>query len=46
MEFFFVFLFSVLNCVLCALCAFLEERGRFPSIEEDEKPLHLLVGDY
>jgi len=25
---------------------FLEERGRFPSIEEDEKPLHLLVGDY
>ena len=25
---------------------FLEERGRFPSIEEDEEPLHLLVGDY
>jgi D-lyxose ketol-isomerase len=25
---------------------FLEERGRFPSIEEDEKPIHLLVGDY
>ncbi|MDR0448813.1 MAG: D-lyxose/D-mannose family sugar isomerase [Treponema sp.] len=25
---------------------FLEERGRFPGIEEDEKPLHLLVGDY
>ena len=25
---------------------FLEERGRFPVIEEDEKPLHLLVGDY
>ena len=25
---------------------FLEERGRFPAIEEDEKPLHLLVGDY
>jgi D-lyxose ketol-isomerase len=25
---------------------FLEERGRFPDIEEDEKPLHLLVGDY
>jgi D-lyxose ketol-isomerase len=25
---------------------FPEERGRFPSIEEDEKPLHLLVGDY
>jgi len=25
---------------------FLEERGRFPSIEEDEKPLHFLVGDY
>jgi len=25
---------------------FLEERGRFPTIEEDEKPLHLLVGDY
>jgi D-lyxose ketol-isomerase len=25
---------------------FLEERGRFPSIEEDEKPLHLLVADY
>jgi D-lyxose ketol-isomerase len=25
---------------------FLEERGRFPKIEEDEKPLHLLVGDY
>jgi len=25
---------------------FLEERGRFPAIEEDEEPLHLLVGDY
>jgi len=25
---------------------FLEERGRFPSIDEDEEPLHLLVGDY
>jgi D-lyxose ketol-isomerase len=25
---------------------FLVERGRFPIIEEDEKPLHLLVGDY
>ena len=25
---------------------FLEERGRFPAIEEDEKPIHLLVGDY
>jgi D-lyxose ketol-isomerase len=25
---------------------FLEERGRFPIIAEDEKPLHLLVGDY
>ena len=25
---------------------FLVERGRFPVIEEDEKPLHLLVGDY
>jgi len=25
---------------------FLEERGRFPLIEEDEEPLHLLVGDY
>ncbi|MDR0402414.1 MAG: D-lyxose/D-mannose family sugar isomerase [Treponema sp.] len=25
---------------------FLEQRGRFPEIEEDEKPLHLLVGDY
>ena len=25
---------------------FSEERGRFPAIEEDEKPLHLLVGDY
>ena len=25
---------------------FLEERGRFPVIDEDEKPLHLLVGDY
>ena len=25
---------------------FLEEAGRFPDIEEDEKPLHLLVGDY
>jgi D-lyxose ketol-isomerase len=25
---------------------FLEERGRFPDIEEDERPLHLLVGDY
>jgi D-lyxose ketol-isomerase len=25
---------------------FLEDRGRFPAIDEDEKPLHLLVGDY
>ena len=25
---------------------FLEEAGRFPVIEEDEAPLHLLVGDY
>jgi D-lyxose ketol-isomerase len=25
---------------------FLENRGRFPAIDEDEKPLHLLVGDY
>jgi D-lyxose ketol-isomerase len=25
---------------------FLEARGRFPEIEEDEKPLHLLVNDY
>ena len=25
---------------------FLEAPGRFPSIEEDEPPLHLLVGDY
>jgi len=25
---------------------FLEKRGRFPAIEEDEKPLHLLVTDY
>jgi D-lyxose ketol-isomerase len=25
---------------------FLEKRGRFPLIDEDEKPLHLLVGDY
>ena len=25
---------------------FAEELGRFPTIEEDEKPLHLLVGDY
>ena len=25
---------------------FLEERGRFPAIEEDESLLHLLVGDY
>jgi D-lyxose ketol-isomerase len=25
---------------------FLEERGRFPSITEDEPPLHLLIGDY
>jgi D-lyxose ketol-isomerase len=25
---------------------FEEELGRFPAIEEDEKPLHLLVGDY
>ncbi|MDR2471669.1 MAG: D-lyxose/D-mannose family sugar isomerase [Treponema sp.] len=25
---------------------FLEERGRFPVIDEDEEPLHLLVGDY
>jgi D-lyxose ketol-isomerase len=25
---------------------FLEEIGRFPVITEDEKPLHLLVGDY
>lgn len=25
---------------------FLESQGRFPTIEEDEPPLHLLVGDY
>jgi len=25
---------------------FLEEIGRFPAIDEDEKPLHLLVNDY
>jgi D-lyxose ketol-isomerase len=25
---------------------FLEDRGRFPAITEDEEPLHLLVGDY
>ena len=25
---------------------FLEERGRFPKIEEDEEAIHLLVGDY
>lgn len=25
---------------------FLEEIGRFPVIEEDEEPVHLLVGDY
>ena len=25
---------------------FLEERGRFPAITEDEPPLHLLVSDY
>ena len=25
---------------------FLEELGRFPEIEEDEKPVHLLVSDY
>jgi len=25
---------------------FLVERGRFPEIDEDEKPLHFLVGDY
>ncbi|GHV60425.1 hypothetical protein AGMMS49587_01630 [Spirochaetia bacterium] len=25
---------------------FLEERGRFPAVEEDEKPLFLLVSDY
>ena len=25
---------------------FLEAAGRFPTIEEDEPPLHLLVGDY
>jgi D-lyxose ketol-isomerase len=25
---------------------FEEKLGRFPIIEEDEKPLHLLVGDY
>jgi len=25
---------------------FLEENGRFPAIDEDEEPLHLLVGDY
>ena len=25
---------------------FLEEAGRFPDIEEDENPLHFLVGDY
>ncbi|MCB9102439.1 MAG: D-lyxose/D-mannose family sugar isomerase, partial [Anaerolineales bacterium] len=25
---------------------FLEPIGRFPEIEEDEPPLHLLMGDY
>jgi D-lyxose ketol-isomerase len=25
---------------------FIEEASRFPNIEEDEKPVHLLVGDY
>jgi len=25
---------------------FLEEQGRFPQIEEDEQPLHLMVSDY
>jgi D-lyxose ketol-isomerase len=25
---------------------FMEEIGRFPVIEEDEQPIHLLVGDY
>ena len=25
---------------------FLDEVGRFPDIDEDEKPIHLLVGDY
>jgi D-lyxose ketol-isomerase len=25
---------------------FLEPTGRFPAIDEDESPLHLLVGDY
>ena len=25
---------------------FLDPVGRFPQIEEDEPPLHLLVGDY
>jgi D-lyxose ketol-isomerase len=25
---------------------FREEIGRFPVIEEDEQPMHLLVGDY
>ena len=25
---------------------FLKPTGRFPEIEEDEPPLHLLVGDY
>jgi D-lyxose ketol-isomerase len=25
---------------------FLEKWGRFPSLEEDEAPLHLLIGDY
>ena len=25
---------------------FLEEQGRFPQVEEDEQPLHLMVSDY
>ena len=25
---------------------FLDPIGRFPTIEEDEPPMHLLVGDY
>jgi D-lyxose ketol-isomerase len=25
---------------------FLEPRSRFPAVEEDKSPLHLLVGDY
>ncbi|MDD3366556.1 MAG: D-lyxose/D-mannose family sugar isomerase, partial [Sphaerochaetaceae bacterium] len=25
---------------------FFEDVGRFPAIEEDEAPLHLLVSDY